>query len=75
MCGSRIGSKGLLERTREVREKDLTVGATMQCAANQPVAQDHREGRHTFLIFWEGFNFLRVHGPPTEDGVLLLLMV
>lgn len=29
--------------------------------------EDHRGGRHTFLISWEGFNFLWVHGPPTDQ--------
>lgn len=28
---------------------------------------DHRGGRHTFLISWEGFNFLWVHDPPTDQ--------
>lgn len=28
--------------------------------------EDHRVGTHTFLISWEGFNFLWVHGPPPD---------
>lgn len=57
------------ERRDEVRDREASQACdTLWTVTSYKIifTEDHHGGRHTFLISWEGFNFLRVHGPPTD---------